>query len=92
MALHPILDVCDRETGYAGGGRRQDPWRRQTAARKQLITTLKEILETARKQRYKSGRHGGGVGDRETEESEDGAGSGGSRYAGTETGDAQVGE
>ena len=35
---------------------------------------------------------GGGEGDRDTAESEDGAGSNGSWYAETETGDAQVGE
>ena len=47
-ALRHILEVCDRETGYEGGGRRQDPWWRQTAARNQLSVTLKEIAVTAR--------------------------------------------
>ena len=40
VTLRPILNICDRETGYVGGGRRRDPWRRQTAARKHLSTTL----------------------------------------------------
>ena len=26
LALRPILEVCDRDTGYKGGGRRQEPW------------------------------------------------------------------
>ena len=42
--------------------------------------------------RWKSGRRGGGGGERDEEESEYGEGSKGSRGAGTETGDAQVGE
>ena len=25
-ALSPILEVCDKETGYEGGGRRREPW------------------------------------------------------------------
>ena len=32
VALRPILDVCDRETGYEGGGSRQVPWWRQMAS------------------------------------------------------------
>ena len=41
----------------------------------------------AARERWKSGRHGasGGGDDRDIEESEDGAGNDGSRYAGTET-------
>ena len=89
----PILEVCDRETGYEGGGRRWEPWWRQTAAKKQLGATLKDISETARERRCKSGRHGKrGGGERDAEESEYGAGSDGSRYSGTETSDSQVGE
>ena len=91
-ALRPILEVCDRETGYKGRGRRRDLWCRQTAAIHQLSATLKEILATAWERCWKSGRIGGGGGDRDTEESEYGAGSDGSRDAGTETGDTQVGE
>ena len=48
VALRPILEVCERETGYDVEGRRQNPWWRQTAARKQLSATLKEILAAAR--------------------------------------------
>ena len=63
VALRPILEVCDRETGYEGGGRIQDPWWRQTADRKKLSATLKDILEAARERRWKYGRRvrsGGG--------------------------------
>ena len=75
MTSCPILEVCDRKTGYAGGRRRREPWWRQTAARKQLDATLKEILVAARERRWKSGRCGEGGGDRDTDESEYGAGS-----------------
>ena len=34
VELRQILEVCDRETGYEGGGRRQEPWWRKTADRK----------------------------------------------------------
>ena len=43
VALRPILEVCDRETGYEGGGRLREPWWRQMAVRKQLSATLKKI-------------------------------------------------
>ena len=69
MVLRPILEVCDRETGHEGGGRRRELWWRQMEARKHLSATLKEILVAAREQRCKSGRHGGGRGDRNIEES-----------------------
>ena len=92
VALNPILEVCDKETGYEGGGRLREPWWRETAARKQLSDTLKEILEAARDRRWKSSRHGGGRGDRNAAEPEDGAGRNGSWDAGTEIDDDQVGE
>ena len=83
----------DRETGYEGGGRRWELWWIQTADRKQLSATLKEILAATRERRWKSGRRGrGGGGERESEESEEGTGRDGSRDDGTETGDAKVGE
>ena len=54
---------------------------------------LKDILVTARERHWKSDRRGkSGGGDRGAEESEVGAGSYGSWYDGTETGDAQVGK
>ena len=91
VKLRPILEVCDRETGYEGGGRRREPWRRQTSARNQLGAMLKEILAAARERRIKYGRRGkSGGGDRDKEESENGAGRDGYRYAGTETGDTQL--
>ena len=93
LALHPILEVCDRDTGYEGGGRRRNLWWRQTAARKQLRATLKYISLAARERRWKSGRSGkSGGGERGAGGVEYGAGRDGSWYAGTEIGDAQVGE
>ena len=95
MALYPILEVCDRDTGYKGwgGGRIWVPCWRQTASIKQLSATLKYILAETRERRWKSGRCGeGGGGDRDAEKSENGAGRNGSRGAGKETGNAQVGE
>ena len=91
--MHPILGVRDRETGYEGGVRRQELWWRKTAARKYLSATLKWISAVARERRWKSDRRGdSGGGERDTEESEGGAGSDGSQYAGTEIGDYQVGK
>ena len=92
VALRPILEVCDIETGYKGGVRRREPWWRQTAATKYLSATLKDILEAARERRWKSGRRGWRGGDRDAEDLEDGAGRDGSQDSGTDTGDAQVGE
>ena len=91
VALRPILEVCDRGTGYKGGGRVREPWWKQTAATNHLGDTLKDILAVARERRWKSGRRGGGGGDRDAEESEDKVGSDRYRDAGMETGDAQVG-
>ena len=91
VALRPILEVCDRNQSYEGGGRRRYPKWSQTAARK-LSCTLKEISVAAMERRWKSGRRGGGGQYRDEEESEHGARSNGSQDDGTETGDAQVGE
>ena len=68
MALRPILEVINKETGYNGSGRLQEPWWRKTAARKQLSAKLKDTSEEAREQRWKSGRHGGGGVDRDAAE------------------------
>ena len=46
--LRPILEVCDRETGYGKERRRRNLWRRKTAAWKKLSPTLEEILVAAR--------------------------------------------
>ena len=92
VALHPILEVCYRETGYEEGGTRREPWWRQTAYRKQLGASLKDIFVAEREWCWKSVRCGRGGGDRDAEESEDGSGSDGSRDAGKETGGAQAGE
>ena len=29
VALRPVYEVCEKETGYDGGGKHCDPWRRQ---------------------------------------------------------------
>ena len=68
VASRPILEVCDRDTGYEGGGRRQEPWWRQMASRKQLSATLKDILALAMERRWKYYRRGGGKGDMDAEE------------------------
>ena len=83
VALRPILEVYDKDTGYEGDGRCQEPWWRQMAAIKQLSATLKCILAAEMEQRWKSGRRGGGGGNRDADDSDDGAGSDGSRDAGT---------
>ena len=88
--MSPILEIYDRELGYEGGGRRREPWWRQTAARKQLSVTLEDILVVTRVWRWESGRRGGGRGGREVAESD--TGSNGPWYAGTEIGDYRVGK
>ena len=90
VALRPIIEICDRETGYKGGGRRCEPWWRKTAAWKELSTRLEEISAAERARRWEYGRRGKGGRDREVVESD--AGSDGTRYAGTEAYDSQVGE
>ena len=92
MESRPILEVCAREIGYKGGGRRWKPWCGQMADRNHLSSTSKDISAAARERCWKSGRRGRGVGDRDAEESEDGSGSDGYQDAGKETGDAQVGK
>ena len=36
VALRPIFDVCENETGYEGEGKLREPWWRQEAEEKQL--------------------------------------------------------
>ena len=48
VALHPLFEVCERETGYEGGGRRREAWWRQEASEKQLWATLADSRETKR--------------------------------------------
>ena len=62
VALRPIIDICNRETGYQGGGRRRELWWRQTAAQNQLIATLEDILAAAKARNWESGRCGKGGG------------------------------
>ena len=50
VTLRPIFEVCGREeTGYEGGGIRQDPWWWETVADAQLRDTLVDILADAQK-------------------------------------------
>ena len=90
MELRPILDICDRETGYEEGGRRREPWWRQTADRKQLSATLEDILASARAWCWESVRHGEGGEGREVTEYDEGRD--GTNYNGIEKGDARVGK
>ena len=57
MALRPIYEVCEKETGYDRGGRCYDPWQRQTCPREKMRDTIKNILvvDRAQKQAYGSG-------------------------------------
>ena len=48
VVLRPILEVFARETGYEEGERRWDPWLRQTAPRKHISATLKDISSAAK--------------------------------------------
>ena len=45
-----LFEVCERETGYKGVGRRREAWWRQEAKEKQLWATL-EILQEAKRRR-----------------------------------------
>ena len=54
VELSPIFEVSDRETGYEGGGRRQELWWRQTKAQNQLSATLEQILAAEKAQRWES--------------------------------------
>ena len=48
VAIRPIFDVCDRETGYEIGWRLQVLWWRQAAAVKKLKVALEAISAPAR--------------------------------------------
>ena len=39
VVIHPLFEVCARETCYAGGRRRREAWGHQKATEKQLRTT-----------------------------------------------------
>ena len=43
VPLRPIFEVCEKITGYEGGGRVREQWRIQRAAERQLKTKLKDI-------------------------------------------------
>ena len=90
VALRKIQYIYNMETGYEREGRRRDPWGRQTESRKQLITTLEDILAASRARSWESGRRGEGRRGKEAAESD--SRRDGTQYAGTETGDARVGK
>ena len=93
VALCPILEFCDRETGFEGVGRRREIFWRKMVATNQLSDTLRYIFFEAMEQRWGYGRRGKTVGrDRDIEESEDGSVSNEYWYAGRETGDAHLGK
>ena len=54
VALRPLFEVCAREKGYKGGGRRRKAWWRQKETEKQLQSTLADSREAKR-----GGRSGG---------------------------------
>ena len=54
VAFRPILEVCNKDTGYEGGG--GGMWWRKTASRKKLCATLKQIPAATRDQSWKPGR------------------------------------
>ena len=57
VALRPLFEVCERKTGYEGGGWRRKVWWRQEATEKQLRVTLEESRE-AKGRRRSSGEMG----------------------------------
>ena len=92
VALMPILEFCNRETGYERGGRQRETWWRKMAAWKQQRTTLEEISVAAmvRRQESSTSRRGEGEGGGEVADYD--SGREGPWYSGMETGDARVGE
>ena len=90
VTLRPILEVYDRATGYEGGGRRREPWWRQTTAWMNLSATLEYISAEKRARCWESGRRDKGGGGREVSESD--AGRYGPWYARTEIRDTSLGK
>ena len=48
VALRPILEVCEKDSVYVGGGKLQEPWWQKEAAEQQLGATLKNISAAVR--------------------------------------------
>ena len=88
VALRPILEVCDTDKVFKGGGRRREQWWRQTLTRKQLSAMLKEISSASRERCWIYVRCGRGGGNREAADLEDGAGRDRYQYARKTTGDS----
>ena len=51
VALHPLCELCEGDTGCEGGGRRSKVWWSQEATEKQLWITLAESREAKGKRR-----------------------------------------
>ena len=51
VVLRPLFDVCARETGYEGGGRRRKVCWRQEVTVKQLRATMEDSREAKRRRR-----------------------------------------
>ena len=51
VALRPLYEVCAKEKGYEGGGRRREAWWRQEATEKQLWATLAGISQEDKRRR-----------------------------------------
>ena len=49
VVLRPLFEVCTRETGYEGVGRRREAWWRQNATEKKLWATLASSQEAKRR-------------------------------------------
>ena len=49
--LPPLFEVCTREKGYKGVGRRKETWWHQEATEKQLWATMIGILQEAKRRR-----------------------------------------
>ena len=61
VELRPIFEVFAKETEYKGGWRVREQWWHQTAAERQMKTTLKYISAAVwEKRRWESGRCGNG--------------------------------
>ena len=77
--LRQIFEVCEKETGYEGGGRLRDKWWSQTAAERHLKARLKDISAAVCEWRQQeSGRRGEGEGlEEESGSGSEGCGKGG---------------
>ena len=87
VGIHPLFEVCVRQTGYRGGGRKIKAWWRQEATEKHLRDTLEDSQEAKRRR-----RSGGEMGMQQDRNRKGEAVWVVNLYAGTETSDALVGK